>query len=133
MLDHKSIIRPCLFTYHTDYSKNIVLKLKIQEYTTQIQQFKKEIYSLKTTVQELWKKFSSEKNKDDPNVVHFYTGFENYDALIAVFKCLEPKVNRTCFWQGADKCKDETLKYQSGNINKPGRKAGLKAVFFYPI
>ena len=109
------------------------MKLKSQDYTTQIQQFKKEVYSLKTTVQELRKKFSSEKNKDDPNPVHFYTGFENYDGLIAVFKCLEPKVNCMCFWQGADKCKDETLKYRSGNINKPGRKTGLKTVFFYPI
>ena len=30
------------------------------------------------------KKFSLEKIKDGPNVVRFYTGFENYDVLIAV-------------------------------------------------
>ena len=29
--------------------------------------------------------------KDDPNAVRFHNGFGNYDALIAVFKFLEPK------------------------------------------
>ena len=33
-------------------------------------------------------KISLEKIKDDPPAVRFYTGFENYDALIAAFKCL---------------------------------------------
>ena len=50
--------------YHTDYNKNIkILKLKVQEYLTQIQELKKEICSLNTTVvQELEsKKFSLEK------------------------------------------------------------------------
>ena len=50
--------------YHTDYNQNIIiLKLKAQEYLTQIQELKKEICSLNTTiVQELEsKKFSLEK------------------------------------------------------------------------
>ena len=50
--------------YHTDYNKNIIiLKLTVQEYLTQIQELKKEICSLNTTVvQELEsKKFSLEK------------------------------------------------------------------------
>ena len=50
--------------YRTDYNKNIIiLKLKVQEYLTQIQELKKEICSLNTTiVQELEsKKFSLEK------------------------------------------------------------------------
>ena len=34
------------------------------------------------------KTFSLEKIKDESNAVRFYTGFENYDALIAVFECL---------------------------------------------
>ena len=39
---------------HTDYSKNIIiLESKIQEYSTQIQELKKEICSLNITVQEL--------------------------------------------------------------------------------
>ena len=39
--------------YHTDYSKNIIFELKIKEYSTQIQEFKKEICSLNITAQEL--------------------------------------------------------------------------------
>ena len=45
--------------------------------------------------------------------------------FIAVFKWFEPKSSRMHFWQDADKCKDRTLKYQSENINKPGRKRKL--------
>ena len=41
-----------------------------------------------------------------PNAVRFYTGFENYDALIAVFKYLESKASRMHFWQGIGKCND---------------------------
>ena len=108
MLDHDYSL------YHNDYSKNIVLESKIQECSTQIQGLKKEICSSNTTVQELKsKKFSLEKIKDDPNAVRFYTGFENYDALIAVFKCLEPEASRMHFWQGTEKYKDGTLKYQN--------------------
>ena len=55
----------------------------------------------------------------------FYTCFEYHDALIAVFKCLEPKASRMHFWQGTDKFKDGTLKYQNENINKPGREMKL--------
>ena len=113
--------------YHTDYSKNIIiLQSKIQEYSTQIQELKKEICSLNTTFQELKsKKYSLEKIKDDPNAIRFYAGFENYDALVAVYKCLEPKGSRMHFWQGTDKCKDGTLKYQNKNVNKPGHKRKL--------
>ena len=99
--------------YHTDYSKNvIILESKIQEYLKQIQELKTEICSLNTIAQELKsKKFSLEKIKDDPSAVRFYTGFENYDVMITVFKCLEPKASRMHFWQGTDKCKDGKLKY----------------------
>ena len=89
------------------------MESKIQENSTHIQELKKEVCSLNTTVQELKsKKFSLEKIKDDTNAVRFYTGFENYDELIAVFKCLEPKASRMHVWQGTDKCKDVTIKYQ---------------------
>ena len=82
-----------------NYSKNIILlESKIQEYSIQIQELKKEICSLNTTVQELKsKKLSLEKIKDDPNAVRFYNGAEKYDALIAVFTCLEPKASRIHF------------------------------------
>ena len=106
--------------------KTIILESKIQDYSTQIQELNKETCSLNTTVQELKSKtFSLVKIKDDPNAVRFYTGFENYGALIAVFKCLEPKASRMHFWQGTDKCKDGTIKYQNQNVNKPGRKRKL--------
>ena len=113
--------------YHTDYTKNIIiLESKIQEYSIQIQELKKEICSLNTAVQELKsEKFSLEKIKDDPKAVRFYTGFENYDALIVVFKSLEPKARRMHFWQGTDKWKDGTIKYQNENVNKPGREKKL--------
>ena len=66
------------------------MESKIQEYSKQIQELKMEICSWNTTVQELKNKtFSLEKIKEDPNAVPFYTGFENYDALITVFECLE--------------------------------------------
>ena len=87
---------------------------KIQEYSKE----RKYVQELKS------KKFSSEV-KDDPNAVCFYTSFENYDAPVAVFKYLQPKASRMHFWQGIDKCKDGTLKYQNENINKPGRKRKL--------
>ena len=38
------------------------------------------------------------KIKDDPKAVRFYTCFENYDARIAVFKCLEPGASKMHFW-----------------------------------
>ena len=76
--------------------------------------------------------FLLEKINDDPNAVRFYTGFKNYYVLIAEFKCLESKASRIHFWQGADKCKDGTSKYQNENANKPGRKRKLSllAKFF---
>ena len=65
------------------------MESNIQGHSTQIQELKKEIYSLNNTAQELKsKKFSLEKIKDDPNVARFYNGFENYDTLIAIFDCL---------------------------------------------
>ena len=43
-------------------------------------------------------------------MLYFFTGFENYDALIAVLKYFYPKADRIHFWQSIDKCKDETFK-----------------------
>ena len=43
------------------------------------------------------KKFLLEKIKDYPNTVRFYAGFENYDAVIAVCKCFEPKASTMHF------------------------------------
>ena len=113
--------------YHTDYSKNIIiLESKIQEYSTQIRELKKDTCYLNTIVQELKsKKVFIRKIKDDPNAVRSYTGFESYDTLIALFKCLEPKAGSMHFWQDTDKCKDGTLKYQNENANKPRLKTKL--------
>ena len=47
LLDHDYSI------YHTDYSKHLIFESKIKEYSTQIQEFKKEICSLSTTAQQL--------------------------------------------------------------------------------
>ena len=70
--------------------------------------------------------FALENIKGDPNSVWFYTGFENYDTLIAaVFECLELQASKMHFWQGRDKYNDGTLKYQNKNINEPGRKIKL--------
>ena len=38
---------------------------------------------------------------------------------------MEPKASTMHFWQGTDKCKDGTLKYQNENVNKSGRKRKL--------
>ena len=65
------------------------------------------------------KKLLSVKNKYDPNAVRFYTGFKIYDALIAVFTCLESKTRKIDFWQ------DGTLKYLNKIINKSGRNRKL--------
>ena len=48
--------------------------------------------------------FSLEKIKEDPNAVPFYTGFENYDALI--YSVLESKASKMHFWE--KRCKDGT-------------------------
>ena len=79
--------------HHTDYSKNIIiLESKTCEHLMQIRELKKKRWSLNTNVQELKsKKFSLENMNDGLNAVRFDTGFANYDALIAVFKFLEPK------------------------------------------
>ena len=53
-------------------------------------------------------KFSLEKIKNHPNAVRLYIGFDNYDPLIAVFKCLEPRASMIHFWQDTDKFKDGT-------------------------
>ena len=55
------------------------------------------------------KNFHQELIKDDPNAEGFCTGFENYDAMIAEFECLEPKASRMHFGHGRDKCNDGTL------------------------
>ena len=86
----------------------IILESKNQEYSTQIQESKKEIYFLSTTAQELKSKKSSlEKIIDDPNAVRFNTGFKNYDGLIAVFKCLESKATRILFGKAQANAKME--------------------------
>ena len=69
--------------------------------------------------------FSLEKIKDGPNAFRLYTGFENYDTLIAVFVYLKPKARRMHFCQGTDKYDDGTLKYQNENIKKPALKKKL--------
>lgn len=74
------------------------MESKILENLTKIQELKKEICSSKTAVQESKRKeFSSEKITADPDAVRFYTGFQNYDALIVVFRSLKPKASRMQF------------------------------------
>ena len=46
----------------------------------------------------------------------------NIDSLITVINSLELKASKMYFWQGTEKCKDGTLKYQNENVNKPGLK-----------
>ena len=57
----------------------------------------------------------------------FYTGFPNYDSIIAVFKCLEPKAKNMHFWQG-----QKSQHIQTNNDKKPGpsRKLSLLDEFF---
>ena len=84
---------------HTDYSKSIILESKIQEYLTQTQELKKVnmfFQDYLSRIKDL--KVFIRKIKDDPKVVRFYTCFENYDARIAVFKCLEPGASKMHFW-----------------------------------
>ena len=117
LLDHGYLL------YHTDYSKNVII---LDRKSRNIQRRSKEICSLNTTIQELKsQKCSLEKIKDAPNAIRFYNGSENYDVLIAVFKCLEAKASRMHFWQRIDNCKDGTFKYQNKNINNSGRQRNL--------
>ena len=62
----------------------------------------------------------------------FILVLKNYDALIAVFKSLEPKTSRIHFWSSTSKFKDGTLKSQNENINKREytRKLSLLGQFF---
>ena len=58
------------------------------------------------------------KVKNNPNAVSTYTGFENYGALITVFKCSKPKARTMYFWQNGDKCNNRTVKHQNENTTK---------------
>ena len=105
------LLDPDFSLYNTGYSKYImILELRSQEYPTKIKELKNEICSSDTTVQGLKSKnFSLEKFEDHPNAVRFYNGLENNDALLVIFKCLEPKSSQMHFRLGANKCKDGTI------------------------
>ena len=84
--------------YHTNCGKNIIiLESKIEVYSIQIQELKKEICSLNLLFKFKTKKVSSEKSQRSFSYRFFLTGFENYVAQIAVLKWLEAKTSMMYF------------------------------------
>ena len=79
--------------------KNLQLKLKKQ--SEKIKSLTDDILQLREDIEEYKPKiFSLDNIKDDNVAVRFYTGFENYESLIAVYNYLEPKAKNMHFWQG---------------------------------
>ena len=103
---------------HTDYSKNNNFGIENPGIFNTNPRIKKGNMFFKQHCSRIKKMFFSFY----PNAVCFYTGFENYDMLIEVFKYLESKASRMHFWPVIGQCNDVALKYQNENISKPGRK-----------
>lgn len=59
-----------------------------------------------------------EKFKDDNPAIMFYTGFPNYDDLIAFHDYLKDKVGKLQYWGNSDK--PESIPYQEEGKKKPG-------------
>ncbi|XP_031553671.1 uncharacterized protein LOC116290709 [Actinia tenebrosa] len=87
------------FGEQEDYIKKIEDKLEKQ--TAIIHDLQSQVGVLKKQLEEYErKKFSIEKFKDDDSAILFYTGFPNYNALVAVYEYLEPKVGKLQYWNG---------------------------------
>lgn len=66
------------------------------------------------------RQFSLDKIKNDSSAILFYTGFPSYDALIAFFNYIKPKITKMQYWKGENLLK-ESQPYQSDeNKKKPG-------------
>lgn len=68
----------------------------------------------------LERQFSLEKIKDDNAAVLFYTGFPSYDALISVYKYIEPKLAKMQYWKGENLLKESQPYQTDDNKRKPG-------------
>lgn len=62
---------------------------KLKETIGQLQQ---ELNSLEE------RRFCLDRFKEDSKAIQFYTGFQNYNALIAYYNYLEPKVSKLQYW-----------------------------------
>lgn len=69
------------------------------------------------------KKFSLEKFRDDDSAIQFYTGFPSYEALMAMYEYLDPKVSKLQYWAG--KTVPDSHSYQDKPQTKPGPKRSL--------
>lgn len=70
--------------------------------------------------------FRLENFKDDNSAIQFYTGFPNYESLLAFHDYIQPKVAKLQYW-GA-KHVPESRPYQVEGKTKPGRKRQLSSL-----
>lgn len=62
------------------------------------------------------REFDLEKFSDDDAAIQFYTGFQNYKSLMALFAYLEPKLSKLQFW-GREDVKDSQAYQEAGKRN----------------
>jgi len=103
------------------------LEKKIEEQTLIINDLRCDIGNLQKKLDEYNEhKFSLDNYKDDDSAIQFYSGFPNYEALMAVFEYLEPKVHKLQYW--GSKNMSDTRSYQEDGKKKPGPKRHLTAL-----
>lgn len=73
------------------------------------------------------KKLTLEKIKGDSGAVQFYTGFPNYESLMAFYYVIEPKIAKLQYWRGPSALSEET-EYQTSHKSKPGPKRQLSGL-----
>ena len=89
-----------------------LLELKLADHEEKLTEMEKEHEIL------LGRQFSLDKIKDNSAIL-FDNGFPCYEALISVFKYLEPKLAKMQYWKGEHLVR-ERQPYQEDEKNKPG-------------
>ena len=97
------------------------LKSKVSMINSQLEQTQVQLARLQKAL------FSVDKLKDDDSATRFYTGFQNFSALMATFQYLEPKLSQLCYWHGRRSC-TSGISYHKQSSSKPGRKHSLSTL-----
>lgn len=113
------------FGEQQDYIKR--LEEKIEEQSLEINNLKRTVGHLEKQLDDYKrKKFTLVNFKDDDSAIQFYTGFPNYNALLAVYEYLEPKVCKLQYWGG--KTVPDSRPYQENSKSKPGPKRSINGL-----
>ena len=103
------------------------LSTKTKELSLQVDKLSKQIGDLEQQMSQLKSSlFSIDKLEKDDAAVRFYTGFQNFSSLHALFEYFQPKLDRIHYWRGPTSSKVSDLSYQqSSQSQKPGPKRSL--------